>query len=99
MQRTLKDLVHGVAVKSGVEPSKILRTLHVNTKGLTVLFDDETVVQLPEGQDMIAEFHESKPQSPTKREWDIGPTEVQVDGDLDVVQNVQSEGLELRLLF
>ena len=99
MQRTLKDLVNGIAVKSGVEPSKILRTLRVNAKGLTIVIDDETVIQLPEGQDMIVEFHESKPQSPNKREWDAGPTDIQVDGDLDVVENVQSEGFELRLLF
>jgi hypothetical protein len=99
MQRTLKDLVNGIAVKSGVEPSKILRTLRVNAKGLTVIVDDETVIQMSEGQDMVAEFHESKPQSPNKRDWDAGPTDIQVDGDLDVVQNVQSEGYELRLLF
>jgi hypothetical protein len=99
MQRTLKDLVNGIAVKSGVEPSKILRTLRVNKTGLTVLFDNETVAELPEGQDMVAEFHKSKPQSPVRREWDSGPTDIQVDGDLDVVENVQSEGYELRLLF
>jgi hypothetical protein len=99
MQRTLKDLVNGIAVKSGVEPSKVLRTLRVNAKGLTIVIDDDTVVQLPEGQDMIVEFHKSKPHSPAKREWDAGPTDIQVDGDLDVVENVQSEGFELRLLF
>jgi hypothetical protein len=99
MQRTIKDLINVIAVKSGVEPSKVLRVLRVTKTGLTVLMDNETVAELLEGQDMIAEFHESKPQSPLKREWDSGPTDMQVDGDLSVVVNVVSEGYELRLLF
>jgi hypothetical protein len=99
MQRTLQDLVNGIANKSGMEPSKVLRTLRITQKGLNIVLDDEAVHELPEGQDMVAEFSELKSQSPMKREWDSGPTDVQVDGDLDVTRNVQTEGYELRLLY
>jgi hypothetical protein len=99
MQRTLKDLVDSVASKSGVEPTKVLRTIRVNKAGLNILMDDETVIDLPEGQDMIADFIEMRPQEPMKREWDAGPTDIRVDGDIDVVSTVQSNGYELRLLF
>jgi len=97
MQRTVQDLVNGIAIKSGVEPSKVLRTLRINSKGLTIIVDDETVVELPEGQEMVAEFQELRSHSPMKREWDSGPTDIQVDGE--VTQATQSEGYELRLLF
>lgn len=92
-------MISGIAVKSGVEPSKVIRTLRITQQGLNILLDDEMVRELPEGQDMVAEFVEVKPQSPAKREWDAGPTDIQVDGDLDVIHNVQSEGYELRLLY
>ena len=82
-----------------MEPSKVLRTLRITPKGLAVLVDDDSVREIPEGQDMIAEFRDIRPHSPMKREWDSGPTDIQVDGDIDVIQTVQSEGYELRLLF
>jgi hypothetical protein len=99
MQRTLNDLINGIAMKSGVEPSKILRTVHINNKGISILMDDETVVELPEGQDMIAEFQTIRSSSPMKREWDSRPTDVQVDGEVDSIQTSHSEGYELRLIF
>lgn len=99
MQRTLKDLVNGIATKSNIEPTKVLRTVRVNKAGLNILMDDESVVEIPEGQDMIADFSEMRPQEPMKREWDAGPTDIQVDGDVDVISTLQSEGYELRLLY
>jgi hypothetical protein len=99
MQRTLKDLVNGIATKCSVEPTKVLRTLRINKQGLNILLDDDSVVELQEGQDMVAEFIAIRPHSPMKREWDSGPTDIQVDGDIDVATTVQSEGYELRLLY
>jgi hypothetical protein len=99
MQRTIRDLVNEIAGKIEVEPTKILRTIRVNSKGLQIFMDDEAVRELPEGQDMIAELQDIRPHSPMKREWDSGPTDIQVDGDLDVIQTTQSEGYELRLIF
>jgi len=99
MQRTLKDLVNSVALKSGVEPSKVFRTVRVNKAGLNILMDDETVIEMPEGQDMIADFTEMRPLESMKREWDAGPTDIHVDGDINVVSIGRSDGYELRLLF
>jgi len=99
MQRTLKDLVNGIAMKCDVEATKVLRTLRINKQGLNIIFDNESVEELPEGQDMVAEFNEIRPKSPMRREWDAGPTDVQVDGDIDVATTIQSEGYELRLLY
>lgn len=86
-------------MKSNIEPTQVIRTLRVTRKGLTVLMDDEDVQDIPEGQDLTAEFHSVKPSSPQKREWDSGPTDIQVDGDVPAIENVNSAGYELRLLF
>jgi hypothetical protein len=99
MQPTLMDLINGIAMKCNVEATKILRTIRINNKGLNILFDDDTVKELPEGQDMIAEFQEIIPDSPMRREWDSGAADIQVDGDVDVASTLQSEGYELRLRF
>lgn len=101
MERTVKALVSGIAMKINIEPTKVTRTVRVNQKGLQILMDDDAVNALPEQQDMTAEFHEigTPPAHHLKREWDAGPTDIQVDGDISVVENVHSSGYELRLLF
>jgi hypothetical protein len=101
MERTLKALVSGVAMKINIEPTQVTRTIRVNQKGLRILMDDDAINAMPEQQDMTAEFHEigTPPVQPMKREWDAGPTDIQVDGDISVIENVYSTGYELRLLF
>lgn len=100
MERTLKAFVAGIAMKINIEPTKVTQTIRVNQKGLQILMDDEAVQSIPEQQDMTAEFHEiTPPAQPMKREWDAGPTDIQVDGDVSVTENVNSTGYELRLLF
>lgn len=100
MERTVKALVGGIAMKINIEPTMVARTLRINQKGLQILMDEEAVQAIPEQQDMTAEFHEITPQQqPMKREWDAGPTDIQVDGDIGIVENVNSTGYELRLLF
>ncbi|KNG47659.1 cp2 transcription factor family protein [Stemphylium lycopersici] len=101
MDRTVKELVNGIAMKIKIEPTKVTRTIRVNQKGLQILMDDDAVSRIPEQQDMTAEFHEidTPPVHPMKREWDAGPTDIQVDGDISVTENVHSTGYELRLLF
>jgi hypothetical protein len=100
MQRTLKDFINGIAVKCGLEPTKVLRTTHVNPNGLHIEVDEEVVRELPEGQDMLVELNHIKADSPpSKREWDISLDTV-VDGDVDVARHiVQGEGFELKLHF
>ncbi|KAL1602733.1 hypothetical protein SLS60_006154 [Paraconiothyrium brasiliense] len=100
MDRTLKELVAGIARKINIEPTKVTRTIRVNQKGLQILLDDSGVQAIPEQQDMAAEFQEIiPPAQPMKREWDAGPTDIQVDGDIGVIENVNSTGYELRLLY
>lgn len=100
-RRTLKDFVNAIAMKCDIEPTQVLRTIRISRNGLQILFDDECINELPEGQDMTAEFSELHPETPSKpmREWDAGPTDVQCDGDVATVQNVSSTGYELKLLF
>ena len=100
MERSLKELVTGIARKINIEPTRVTRTIRVNQKGLQILLDDEAVQSIPEQQDMTAEFQETiPPQQSVKREWDSGPTDIQVDGDISVIENVHSTGYELRLLY
>ncbi|KAF2685530.1 CP2 transcription factor family protein-like protein [Lentithecium fluviatile CBS 122367] len=100
MERTVKALVSGIAMKLQIEPTKVSRTIRINQKGLQILLDDDAVQAIPEQQDMTAEFHEIiPPLPPPKREWDAGPTDIQVDGEIGVVENVHSTGYELRLLY
>ena len=58
MERTLEDLVTSIAVKCGVQPDTVQRTLRINPRGLKIMVDDEVVRELPEGQDMIVEFND-----------------------------------------
>lgn len=56
LQRNLNDFVSAAAVKFGIEPQKIVHTVRINPKGIQILMDDEAIRELPEGQDMKAEF-------------------------------------------
>lgn len=102
MNRTLRDFNSAIATKCGIEPTAVLRTYRINRDGLHILFDDDCVRELPEAQDMTAEFCEVQPDTPVKhnkREWDAGPTDIQCDGDVPTTENVNSSGYELKLLF
>jgi hypothetical protein len=98
MQKTLKDLTNSIAVKWNLEPTRILRTLHVLDRGLEVEMDDDVIRELAEGQDLIMEITEV--QNQVKREWEMS-IDVVVDSDISSgTQNVvQTEGYELRLIF
>jgi hypothetical protein len=101
MKRTLKDFNNALATKCNIEPTQVLRTYRINRDGLHILFDDDCVREMPEGQDMTAEFSEIKADTPikTKREWDAASTDMQCDGDVISAENVHSTGYELKLLF
>ena len=102
MQRTLKDFTNSVASKWNLEPTKILRTLHVLERGLQVEMDDDVIRELAEGQDLIMEIAEvqNSPPLQSKREWEMS-VDVAVDSDIaSGTQNViHTEGYELRLMF
>jgi hypothetical protein len=102
MQRTLKDFTNSIASKWNLEPTKIVRTLHVLERGLQAEMDDDVIRELDEGQDIIMEIAElrNSAQSQPKREWEMS-VDVAVDSDnTSGTQNVvHSEGYELRLMF
>ncbi|KAI9886627.1 MAG: hypothetical protein M1823_001541 [Watsoniomyces obsoletus] len=108
MQRTLNELVQGIALKLEIDPARIQRTIHPNKHSLNVLVDDDVVRELPEGQDMLVELASIQPAAITtfptssrKREWDSGATDAQVDGDIPTTHHPidDTSELELKLIF
>lgn len=62
--------------------------------------DDEDVRELPQGQDMLAKFLQvNRPQTHVKREWDAGPTDIHVDGDIGAIDNAATTRYELTLFY
>lgn len=98
MNRTYKDFVNAIANKCDIEPTNVIRTIRVSRNGLQVLFDDDCVRELPEGQDMTAEF-EAISESPGMVGDAWNDVDLQCDGDLTTLNNVATTGYELRLLF
>ena len=98
MQRTLKDLVNGIAMKCKLEPTRVVRTIRINAKGLAIALDDGDVQEMAEGQDMTAEFQEIHADSPMKREWDSGATDVQVDGEVGATETMTTMRNRNRLI-
>jgi hypothetical protein len=58
--RSAPCLSASIASKCGVDPATVFRTVHVNSKGLTVIVDDDFVSQMNEGQDMKVRLQEIK---------------------------------------
>ncbi|KAL5350310.1 hypothetical protein ACLOAV_005349 [Pseudogymnoascus australis] len=50
LQRTLKDLVSGIAAKWNIDPTRILQAIHVLPGGLEVEMNDDIVRNILEGQ-------------------------------------------------
>lgn len=85
MQRSVSDLSKGIAEKFQLDVSTITRVVRVNPKGLKIAFDEDVIRELPEGQDMVAEFVD------TSRD-----TQIKTEGQF---QNPASTQIELRLVF
>jgi hypothetical protein len=98
MNRTYKDFVNAIALKCDIEPTDVIRTVHVSRNGLQVLFDDDCVRELSEGQDMIAEFEEVA-ESPGMVGDAWNDVDLQCDGDITTLHNIATSGYELRLRF
>ncbi|KAL1979218.1 hypothetical protein VTN96DRAFT_6431 [Rasamsonia emersonii] len=71
-KRTVQDLMVKISEKRKIDPDRIVRILRVNHNGLKIMVDDDVVRELPEGQDMVAEFSE------TKTEFDTPSSAVEV---------------------
>ena len=97
MERTVKDLITSIAMKCGVDPEHVTRTLRVNPRGLKIMVDDEVVRELPEGQDMIVEFAEVNASTDFKQEAGSGastPKATQTP-----IESASNVAREMRLLF
>ena len=99
-QRTLKDLVTGIAAKWNIESARILQATHVLPNGLEVEMDDDIVREMVEGQDVGVEVSKVAAQSSlVKPEWEMA-----VDGEGEIIDSateddVCTEGYEVRLIF
>jgi len=94
-RRSLRDFNQAVASKWGLDPLKILRTVHMLQQGLEVEIDDDVVMELREGQDMILDIVQVGELPPaTKREWEMAVDSNEVAS----IEPLQS-GYELRLTF
>ncbi|OJJ51602.1 hypothetical protein ASPZODRAFT_12416 [Penicilliopsis zonata CBS 506.65] len=58
-ERTVRDLMDKISEKQKIDPDRVSRVLHVNQRGLRIMVDDDVVRELPDGQDMVAEFSEA----------------------------------------
>ncbi|KAJ5211696.1 uncharacterized protein N7498_003342 [Penicillium cinerascens] len=58
-ERTVRDLMKKISEKHHIDPSRIVRVLHVNHNGMRIMVDDDVVRELPEGQDMVADIYEA----------------------------------------
>ena len=94
MQRTVGDLTSAIASKCDVDPSRILRSLRINPKGLKILVDEELVREIPEGQDMIVEFEEIDFTKAIKLEQEGTPASA-----TSSINPLASTPLEMRLVF
>lgn len=98
LSRTCKDFIAAVAYKCGIEPTRIVHTVHIKSSGLHVQLDDEFVRELPEGQIMVAEFAEVlDPHGVANKTCDNA--NLQCGGGMSPRLGECNSGFELRLLF
>jgi hypothetical protein len=100
MQRTVKDLVNGISEKFQIDPTRVTRVTHINSRGLQIVVDEDVVRELPEGQDMIVEFASTPNDHPIKNELTHPTsTEVMVDNELGIFDTAVSDPLEMWLNY
>ncbi|KAI1648408.1 CP2 transcription factor-domain-containing protein [Daldinia loculata] len=100
-QRTVSEFVSRISAKWAIDPSSIVRVVHVLESGLEVEVDDDVIQAVSEGQDMtldVAEVDRSIPQP--KREWEMVAVDAP-DGDRASTHSAfrTTTGYELRLTF
>lgn len=97
LRRTVKDLTNGISDKFSIDPTRVTRVTHINSKGLQIIVDEDVVREVPEGQDMIVEFAPIKTEETMKAAPDSLPTVI-VDGELSAEITV-SDPLEMWLNY
>ena len=100
MQRTVKDLVDRISEKFQIDPTRITRVTHINSRGLQIVVDEDVVRELPEGQDMIVEFSSTHNSHPAENElMHPAPTDAIVDNELGIFDTTVSDPLEMWLNY
>ncbi|KAL7272475.1 hypothetical protein RUND412_004717, partial [Rhizina undulata] len=98
-RRTADCLTTSIASKCGIDPSSVVRTVRVNSRGLSIFVDDDFVREMSEGQDMkvqALEISDEIPFSPaTSGDWGSPENGSGLDGDM----KGSNHGWELRLLY
>ncbi|KIW69653.1 hypothetical protein PV04_05517 [Phialophora macrospora] len=100
MQRTVKDLINNISNKFQIDPQRVTRVTHVNSRGLHIIVDEDVVRELPEGQDMIVELTPLETDQPVKHEF-MPPAVSQgmVDSELPPTETLISDPLEMWLNY
>ena len=93
MQKTVNALISGIAGRSNIDPSRVQRTVRINSNGLTILVDDEVVRELADGQDMTVDFEDVQP------ETNAAPKFEEQDPGADSTTPIPRSGVEMRLTF
>lgn len=97
LRRTVKDLTNKISEKFSIDPTRVTRVTHINSKGLQIVVDEDVVREVPEGQDMIVEFAPVKTEETINYLTDSLPTTM-VDGDLPA-ETIVSDPLEMWLNY
>jgi hypothetical protein len=97
---TLKNFLHGLATKCDISPSHIVEMAWVNSQGIHVRFDDESVCELANEQAMVAEFIEVEvpPAWRTSPSSDVDRTEIYRD-HLDGGGPMKSKYYKVKLFY
>jgi hypothetical protein len=96
-KRTIEEFNRRIASKWGIDPAKVVRSIHAIPGGLEIEMDDDVIRELKEGQDMRLEIEEViEPPVQTKREWEMSIDETGNDSD-EVAP--PAKGFVLRLIF
>jgi hypothetical protein len=100
MQRTVKDLIYNISRKFDIDPHRVTQVIHVNSRGVHIMVDEDMVRELPEGQDMIVEFVPVQTDRPVNQEFiTLAITEAMVDGEIIPAEVWISDPLEMWLNF
>ena len=99
LQRTVRDLIKGISDKFQIDPARVARVTHVNSRGLQIVVDEDVVRELPEGQDMVVEFAPLRSEDTIKDEFLQPTSELFLQHDLGDFESAISDPLEMWLNY
>ncbi|KAK7739080.1 hypothetical protein SLS62_011325 [Diatrype stigma] len=100
-QRNMAEFISRISAKWGLDPTAVIRAVHVLDSGLEVEMDDDVIRELSEGQNMALEISEVERNIPQlKREWEMAVDDIP-EADRESTHSAfrTATGYELRLRF